>query len=300
MGVSRKMAKKVLGKIFAPPFYVVFPFLIASIALLCAIFSGLIEGFMVYFGYVVSFYTLLIFVMWIIRTALRFKKAYRESDARFATLMRRYKEDPAFNGILSLGIGFGTSALFATYNLVLSILYGSLWLITLTAYYSILASLRGFLFVVYLKSDQKSKRKDFAYRFVAWSLLALDVALIGISILVIKNGAGFSYPGYMIYVFAGYSFYAVVASITNLVRFKKFGDPILIASKVLSFEVASVSLFALQTAMLAQFGGAQSDSFKLIINSTLGSAIALLTLFASVWMIVASFKKKSPSTSSEG
>lgn len=300
MSTNKKTAKKILGKVFAPPIYVVFPFLVASAWTLWAIFSGPIKGCWVYLGYVLSFYTLIILVVWIVRTIPRIKKAYRESDTKLATLFRRYKEDPAFNGFLSLGVGSATSALFAGYNLVFSILYGSLWLITLTVYYSILAFLRGFLFVACLKSDQKSKRKDFAYRFVAWSLLVLDVALIGISVLVVKNGAGFSYSGYMIYVSAGYAFYAIVASIMNLFRFGRFGDPILTASKVLSCEAACVSLFALQTAMLEQFGGAQSDSFKLVINSTFGGLIALLTLLTSIWMIASSFKKGKSMSSNEG
>ena len=52
---------------------------------------------------------------------------------------------------------------------------------------------------------------------------------------------------------AFYTFYTMVISVLNLVKFRKLGSPILSAAKVLNFIAAMMSILGLQTAMISRF-----------------------------------------------
>ncbi len=48
---------------------------------------------------------------------------------------------------------------------------------------------------------------------------------------------------------------AVITSVINVVKFRKYGSPIMSAAKVINLTAALVSMLSLETAMLAQLGG---------------------------------------------
>ena len=285
-----KRAKEIFIKIFNPHYWLVILFLALSFVGLFLLLFGHINQIALYFMYALWFYTLLITITWIIRIVKKSKDVYKNSDSKAISLLKRYKEDKTFSGVVSICIGLATSSLYVIYRLVLAVLYSSTWFLKLMVYYLILAILRGFLLYMYMKKNRDSKREIFAFNVVSWMLLVLNIAMAGVSVLIIKNNEGFSYPGYIIYISAAYSFYAIIVSIINVVKYKRLGSPILSASKVLTFIAAMVSIFALQTAMLNQFGSDASYSFKLIINSVTGGAIALITILTSIYMIVRSQK----------
>ena len=51
-------------------------------------------------------------------------------------------------------------------------------------------------------------------------------------------------------------------------------------------STALVSIFSLETAMLAQFGGENSESFRLVMTSLTGIGVSLIVLGMAVFMIV--------------
>lgn len=77
------------------------------------------------------------------------------------------------------------------------------------------------------------------YRRIAWFLFLLNIPMGGMILLMVKTNSGFSYPGYIIYLSALYTFYTMGMSINNLVKYRKLGSPILSAAKVLNFVSAS-------------------------------------------------------------
>ena len=70
----------------------------------------------------------------------------------------------------------------------------------------------------------------------------------GMIVLMVRTNSGFSYPGYIIYLSALYTFYAMAVSVINLVKFRRLGSPILSAAKVLNLVSAMMSVLGLQTA----------------------------------------------------
>ena len=117
-------------------------------------------------------------------------------------------------------------------------------------------------------------------------LFVINAALAGITILAVKKNAGFTYPGYLIYVMAMYAFYSVITAVINLVKYRKYGSPVMSAAKVINMSAALVSMFSLETAMLAQFGGKDTENFRFIMTSLTGAGVSLIVLGMALFMII--------------
>ncbi len=68
------------------------------------------------------------------------------------------------------------------------------------------------------------------YRFCGVLLVLMNAALAGVVVLVLHRGGGFRYSGFMIYAMAAYAFYATIAGVVNLVRYRRYNSPVLTAS----------------------------------------------------------------------
>lgn len=110
------------------------------------------------------------------------------------------------------------------------------------------------------------------YRRTAWLLFLLNLPMGGMILQMVRTDAGYSYPGYVIYLSALYAFYTVVAAIINLVKFRRRGNPILSAARALNFISAMMAILGLQTAMISRFSE-NSEGFRLTMNSVTGGAV---------------------------
>ena len=119
----------------------------------------------------------------------------------------------------------------------------------------------------------------------------MNVALAGIVILVVYQNSGFEYPGMLIYVMALYAFYATIMAVRNVVKFRKYGSPVMSAAKVINLTAALVSMLSLETAMLTQFGAADDPMFRQIMTASTGAGISIIVLGMAVFMIVRSTKQ---------
>jgi len=100
-------------------------------------------------------------------------------------------------------------------------------------------------------------------------MFILNSAMVGMIILMIRNGESVVYPGFIIYAQAAYTFYILTFAIINMVRYKRNQMPIIAASKAIDLVAAIMSLFILQVSMINQFGG--NEMFSDIINTTTGT-----------------------------
>ena len=170
--------------------------------------------------------------------------------------------------------------LYVLFHIVVGIRYTSVWFISMAVYYLVLGILRLFLILSYRNRYDIDELR--CYRRTAWLLFLLNIPMGGMIILMVLTNSGYSYPGYAIYISAMYTFYTMIGSIINLIKFRKFGSPILSAAKVLNFIAALMSVLGLQTAMIAQFG-AESDSFRKMMNAITGGVIWLVVILIAVW-----------------
>ena len=113
----------------------------------------------------------------------------------------------------------------------------------------------------------------------------------GMIVLMVLTDSGYSYPGYVIYLSALYTFYTIILAIVNLVKFRKLGSPILLAAKVLNFVAALMSLLGLQTAMISQFS-TEGEDFRRRMNAITGGGVWIAVILAAVTMLLHSRNMK--------
>ena len=208
--------------------------------------------------------------------------------ARLNAVIHRYKNDLAFRGRVSLYQGMTMNLLYAVFRLMTGVRYDSVWFISMSVYYFALGLMKAYLAVCRRLSEKRGlgfeKR---CYRRTALMLFFLNFPMgIMITLMVVDN-RGFSYPGYVIYLSAIYTFWSTANSVMNLVRFRKLGSPILSASKALNFVAAMMSVLGLQTAMIAAFSS-DSDEWRRTMNTITGGFVYAGVIATAVFMLIRS------------
>lgn len=216
-------------------------------------------------------------------------------------LVSRYVKEDLFRAEAALYQGFFINLLYAGIKMFSGILYRSVWFVTLAFYYVLLAVMRASLLHYVRKAraclkiqtrSGKSKASEWRrYRLCGIILLFMNIALAGIVILVVHQNSGFEYPGVLIYVMAMYAFYAAITAVWNVVKFRRYGSPVMSAAKVINLTAALVSMLSLETAMLTQFGAADDPMFRQIMTASTGAGISMIVLGMAVFMIMRSTKQ---------
>lgn len=119
----------------------------------------------------------------------------------------------------------------------------------------------------------------------------LNIPMGGMIILMIQTDSGFTYPGYLIYLSALYTFYMMILSVINLVKFRKMGSPILSAAKILNFVSALMSVLGLQTAMISRFSF-EGEAYRKMMNTITGTAVFAAVIVTIIVMFIRSSKSK--------
>lgn len=288
--------KKILKKLFClPPV----PTLLISVPayglVIYALAGKNVEPVIAYAAYFLSAYAFIITVTGItgivrfVRQGIDRHPLVRK--ALGIPLVSRYLREDMFRVETGLYQGFFINLLYAGIKMFSGILYRSVWFITLAVYYILLAVMRASL-LHYVRKAGKDKVSEWKrYRLCGIILLFMNIALAGIVILVIYQNSGFEYPGMLIYVMAMYAFYAAIMAVRNVVKFRKYGNPVMSAAKVINLTAALVSMLSLETAMLTQFGAADDPLFRQIMTASTGVGISLVVLGMAVFMIVRSTRQ---------
>lgn len=175
-------------------------------------------------------------------------------------------------GRMSVSVrGWAANLFYVVFRTVTGIRYASVWFISMAAYYLVLGGLRAYLLLCHRPAGSAAAAYR-CYRRTAWLLFLLNLPMGGMILQMVRTDAGYSYPGYVIYLSALYAFYTVVAAIINLVKFRRRGNPILSAARALNFISAMMAILGLQTAMISRFSE-NSEGFRLTMNSVTGGAV---------------------------
>ena len=186
-----------------------------------------------------------------------------------------------YRSVIFAIFSFIINTLYAIFQGVFAILSGSFWYISLALYYLLLSLTRAGLIIATSKNrnlppNEKEFRATKTYRNCGIWMVILNFALIGAMVLMVIDGRGFKYAGLMIYAIAAYTFYKLGMSIYNIVKCKKENLPITQAMKNISFADSLVSILALQTALLFEFG----NGFDYRLPNALTSGAVSLTIIA--------------------
>ena len=246
-----------------------------------------------YMIYCMSAYSLTIWLAALPRLIKEMKTAIMTSrfmrKVSSSKITGRYLNDLAFRGNVSIYQGMAVNAFYVVFRIVAGIRYASVWFISMAVYHLVLGGLWAYLVVCYRRRDPELERR--CYHTTAWLLFLLNFPMGGMIVLMVRTNSGFSYPGYIIYLSALYTFYTMVTSIQNLVKFRKLGSPILSAAKVLNFIAAMMSILGLQTAMISRFSE-NGESYRKMMNAITGGFVYGIVILIAVIMLLCSRKTR--------
>lgn len=287
-----KRAKIIITRILRPPkrALLIVP-LISFAALIFVFIYEKTESMLAYPIYCMSAYSLTVLcaaVPNVVRkTTQMIKNSRIMRRISSVEIMDRYLADMAFREKLSIYQGMTVNFLYTIFRAVTGIRYASAWFISMAVYYLILGIIRAYLIVCY--KERHVKDENICYKNTAWFLFLLNVPMGGMIILMIQTDSGFSYPGYVIYLSALYTFYTLIIAVRNLVKFRRVGSPILSAAKVLNFIAAMMSILGLQTAMISQFS-ANGEGYRKMMNTITGGFVYSIVLAIAIYMLLYSRK----------
>lgn len=282
----------IMKRILYPPKWVLLIVPLSSFAALIFVFvSKKTESMLAYPIYCMSAYSLTVLcaaVPDIIRKTARMIKSSRiMKRISSVEIMDRYLADMAFRGNISIYQGMTVNFLYTIFRAVTGIRYASVWFISMAVYYLVLGIIRAYLIVCY--KGRHEKDENICYRNTAWFLFLLNVPMGGMILLMIRTNSGFSYPGYVIYLSALYTFYTLIIAVRNLVKFRRVGSPILSAAKVLNLIAAMMSILGLQTAMISQFS-MNGEGYRKMMNTITGGFVYGIVLAIAIYMLLHSRK----------
>lgn len=290
--------KQIALRLLYPPLwvYICLP-PIAFGGLIVVFVLGCEQSIIAYVDFALSAYSLTVLVIAAVHGIVRLRRFAKAKihNAQPNSHVRRYFTDPAVKGSVGLLCGALADIAYAVFRLVTGLMFSSYWFLSLTAYHLFLGLLRIYLFNGYRRCNA-SQQLGLAYMHGCYNncgklLLVVTIPMGGIITLAAMADYSFSYPGYVIYVSALYTFVSATLAVINLVRFAKVGNPILSAGKIVGLVAAEMSIFGLQTAMLTTFSD-QNATFELLMNCITGFAVFVFAIGASVYMIVHGRRRK--------
>lgn len=314
---NKKKIFRIIKRIFFLPILPTLIIAIPSYAFMIMALTGQLSSeWLEYIAYVLSAYALVISVTGVYRIV-----CFMKSDVKDNSTVKKFISIPVVDKILNestfrtemaLYPGFCINVLYVIFKTATGIYYRSAWFISLGVYYLALAVMRLMLIHYMRVTKQKTNISDRLkdkindklndkindginyelndelrrYRMCGFMLFLINAAVVGITILSVRKNMRFMYPGYLIYVMAMYAFYSVINAVINLVKYRKYGSPVLSAAKVINMSTALVSIFSLETAMLTQFGENNTEQFRIIMTALTGAGISFIVIGMAVYMVI--------------
>lgn len=268
--------KKLIKKILFPNNIIGFLFFNLGFGLLIYVFGNHLEETpLAYVSYVLSFYALTIFSIWFCKVCKFSNESIKKSH-----VYHIYQKNSLVVTKVSMYSSFIFNLIYGVFKLGIGIYYMSWWFITFAIYYLLLCFIK--LSLVKNINNQEKEYKKLKHTGII--LLFLNLVLVEIIILIIKQDQIINYNGFLIYLVALYDFYLIISAIINVLKYRKNHNPIIASSKCINLTVAMISMVSLEAAMVYQFGNNDS-SFKLIMTASMGFAICLINSFMSIYMI---------------
>lgn len=270
------LLKRLIKKVLFPTTIIGFILFNLGFGLLFYVFYNHLEDtILAYTSYGLSFYALIIFSIWFYRICRQSKAAFKKSK-----LFYFYQKHSLLVTKGSLYFSLIFNLLFGILKLGIGFYYNSWWFITFAIYYLLLCFMRVSL-VKNINNHEKAYQK---LKHTGIILLFLNVILIGIIVIIIKQDQIIHYGGFLIYLIALYDFYLIISAINKVMKYRKKHNPIIASSKCINLTVAMISMVSLEVAMVYQFGN-NDTHFKLVMTSCMGFAICFINSTMALYMV---------------
>lgn len=231
---------------------------------------------LVYFLYAAAALFLAWAVTLFVRAVRRLTAAAREraESGKAGRLMT----DRVFRAMAFSFVSLVFSALFAVMNGVVAVVYLSPWYGVMSAYWFSLCVVRIVVTVsarVAGRSEDPERAGLRVYLGSGIALIVLEIAVTAAVTLRVMSHAPSAGNEITAIASAAYTFVKFAMAIINLVKARKLRDPVLAALRVIGMTDALMSLLALETTMLAVFGG---DGDLIALTAVLGFCVCAVTL----------------------
>lgn len=203
---------------------------------------------------------------------------------------RKLLQDFGFRTVIFAVFSFIFSIAYGIFNGVLGIQSSSIWFGALAAYYILLAFLRGGILTYQhgkfrngtQENDKLLQLKK--YRNCGLLLTLLHVALSAAIAQMIFSDKHFEYAGWTVFAHAAYAFFKITMAIINLFKATKHDDLTIRAIRCVNLTDATVSILALQTALLHTFS--TGDMNISLFNTLTGGAVSIFCFSLGIYMVV--------------
>lgn len=268
------------NKLLHPATVFTLPLAAVSGAGLCWVFlTGRENSLWAYLLYGVSFYALVIFLLFLMRLVPWVKKK-TEADPVYQKL-KNIEDDGAF------GIGMYAEQFinffYGGFKIVSGVVVGSAW-IGGDGIYNFSQSLIQLYQILRHKKAATEKQQWKAYRRCGYMMIVLHLTMTGMVFQMIHMGRREESGEIAIISTAAFTFYKLTKAIYEVVKDRKHKNPVDSAVYFLDFSQALYNLFVLQVGLLWIFGGSGFAHQKLM-NSLTGGAVCLLVCGMGLYML---------------
>lgn len=216
-------------------------------------------------------------------------KAYTILKKFINNLINKNKYLKMFRDNYKISISFSLlfNVVYAVFKLITGIIYKSLWFISFSLYYFLLTLLRANL----LKNTYKEKitlhEEYIKCRTTGIILLFTNLILTMIILVIVNQKIMNIYPTWIAITASTYTFYLIITSIYNLIKYRKQNSPLLSAAKVINVVTSLISLISLEIILIPTFGSGEVMFYEVMVIST-GGGLALIIVVISLYMIIKS------------
>ena len=249
-------------------------FNISVVGLIYVFIKGLETHWFAYLLYIFSFYELITVCVRVPRIVKWWKRKLHENK-----YTDRYLTDTDLRMQISMYRGLLISFAFATFKIILGLVYDSSWFFAMAGYNVILSFMR-FLIVLQsqkigLSEEEERKQALLAYRWCGWLMLVLNIAVSVIMFMVIVQNQRIEYHMIACIGLAAFTFYCFTRAVINMIKYSRQKNPIYAAVKRMDMVKAIVSIFTLQVAMLTTFQGQGGEVNIRLMNMLTGIAVTI-------------------------
>lgn len=212
-----------------------------------------------------------------------------------ATLMENY----SFKTLIFSFCSFAMTVAFAIINLVGAIIYGTVWYASISAYYFVLILFRGGILLADRKFKKKFAQTPELYEKSKWqiylfggaflSLMEIAMAVAVTQMMLSKKPMQDN--EIMAICTAAYTFYKITMAIYNLIKARKFNNPVVQALRNINFADACMSMVSLTVLLLSTFSEEESGRSLLFLKASVGFASCLVTLALACLMVIHACKR---------
>lgn len=201
--------------------------------------------------------------------------------------LSKYKKDYKLRYKLSLYTSLSINILYVIFKFTSGIIYKSSWFIVFSLYYLLLVIIRTNILKEEIKDNKTIMSEWLKYRQCAVILLFMNIILTMIILVILNFNITIRYHIYIAISMAIYTFYIMIYSIVNLIKYRKLNSPLVMASKVVNIVTSLIGMLSLEVTMLSTFGENKIVFNKIMIIST-GGVFSIVIFIICMYMIIKS------------